>query len=153
MTHSEALTKIMKYCAYQDRCQQEVRQKLHEIGAPYESIEDLICTLIDDNFLDEERFSRSYVRGKFYYKSWGRKKIVQSLKQKGISEYCIKKGLEEIIESDYRSTLKSLIVKRIGINQEKWSFEDKQKAAQFLFNKGYEGELIWDMINNWDSDT
>ena len=142
----------MKYCAYQDRCQAEVRDKLYEIGAPYESIEDIICTLIDEKFLDEERFARSFARGKFYFKSWGRKKIEQALKQKQVSDYCIRKGLEEIDANDYQTTLVKLIAKRLGREKADWTFEAQQKSAQYLFNKGYENELIWETLNNWDSE-
>lgn len=153
MTHKEALSKLMKYCAYQDRCQKEVRNKLYEIDAPKESIEDIICTLIEENFLNEERFAASYVRGKFYYKQWGRLKILQELKQREISAFCIKKALTEINEEDYLNAITDLIKKKISPTSKNLDFETKSKIANYLYQKGYENDLIWEAINSWEQST
>lgn len=143
----------MKYCAYQDRCQKEVRNKLYEIDAPKESIEDIICTLIEENFLNEERFAASYVRGKFYYKQWGRLKILQELKQREISAFCIKKALTEINEEDYLNAITDLIKKKISPTSKNLDFETKSKIANYLYQKGYENDLIWEAINSWEQST
>ena len=142
----------MKYCAYQDRCQKEVRNKLYEIEAPYEAIEEIITTLIADNFLNEERFATSFARGKFYYKHWGRKKIENELKSRSVSSYCIKKGLKEIVAEDYTATLTRLTQKKIKELGGSFSLINKQQTANFLFNKGYESELIWEAIKSLEQD-
>lgn len=147
MTRSEALKKAEKYCAYQDRCQQEVRSKLYDIGTPHEYIEDIITDLINDRFIDEERFARSFTRGKFNIKSWGRTKIVAHLKQKKISAYCIKAGLQEIDEEDYREKLKALSFKKME-SLSGSDFEVRGKTAQFLINKGFESDLVWEIVKD-----
>ena len=148
MTHKEAFLKLTKYCTYQDRCQAEVRNKLFEIEAPYESIEHIISELIEDKFLDEERFATSYARGKFYYKDWGRTKITLELKQRKISDYCLKKGLLEIDEDDYLSTIRKLIDKKGKQLGNSTSPVNQNKIANFLYNKGYESNLIWEALKS-----
>jgi regulatory protein len=146
VTHGEAFNKAMKYCVYQDRCQQEVRNKLYDIGAPHESIESIISDLIEDNFLNEERFATSYARGKFYYKDWGRVRIRMELKQRKISEYCIKKGMLEIREEDYLMTIQKLINKKGKQLGNSTNVVNKNKIVNFLYNKGYESNLVWECI-------
>jgi regulatory protein len=148
VTHGEAFKKATKYCAYQDRCQQEVRNKLYDMGAPHESIESIISDLISDNFLNEERFATSYARGKFYYKDWGRQKIVKELKQRKISEYCLRKAMLEIKEEDYFTTIDKLITKKGKQLGNSTSTINKSKIANFLFNKGYESNLIWEALKS-----
>lgn len=148
MTHGEALKKAMKYCAYQERCQQEVRSKLYDIGAPYESIESILTDLISDNFLNEERFATCYARGKFYYKDWGRQKIKKELKQRKISEYCLKKAMLEIQEEDYLDTIDKLIAKKSKQLGDSTSPINKNKIVNFLYNKGYESNLIWEALKS-----
>jgi len=108
----EALLKAQKYCAYQERCQQEVREKLYEWGISPDMLENTIAELISENFINEERFARVFAGGKFRIKKWGRIKIEGKLKSKNISEYCIKKGLEEIDEEDYQKTLRVVMEKK-----------------------------------------
>ncbi len=151
MTHKEAFLKLTKYCTYQDRCQAEVRNKLYEIEAPHESIEHIISELIEEKFLDEERFATSYARGKFYYKQWGKVKIVQELKSRAISPYCINKALLEIDSNDYESTLHRLCTKKLNSLNNDLSPINKNKILKYLYGKGYETELIWDSINKLNS--
>jgi regulatory protein len=106
-----ALEKIKKYCAYQERTHKEVREKLKSIQCHYREIDEIIVALIEEDFLNEERFAITYARGKFRMKSWGKQKIKYALKMKGISEYCIKKGLAQIPEEEYLCTLKHLFQK------------------------------------------
>lgn len=147
MTQKEGLEKMAKYCAYQERCQSEVRQKLFGSGLSQDEIENIICDLIDQNFLDEERFARTYVRSKFRQKGWGKIKIKQNLKQKQISDYCIKKGFEEINPEEYIEKLESIIDKKIDSLKHESEFKRNQKAARFALGKGYESNLVWDIIN------
>ena len=104
-----ALLKMQSWCAYQERCQQDARNKLFELGLWPEAVENIIVKLIEDNFLNEERFAMSFARGKFSIKKWGRIKIKQELKQKRVSEYCLKKALAQIDEKEYIETLKKII--------------------------------------------
>ena len=151
------LKKLQRYCAYQERCHQEVRNKLNDLEIRGADKEAIIAALIEHNFLNEERFARAYARGKFRMLKWGRLKIIQGLKQKNISEYCIKKGLAEIDETDYERALVDLLEKKAeniswqppyppeysGDRQE----ELKNKLAQYLIKKGYEAELVWSIVN------
>ncbi|MBI33761.1 MAG: RecX family transcriptional regulator [Flavobacteriales bacterium] len=146
MTHNEALEKIKKYCAYQERCQTEVRTKLLEFKLTVENIENIICCLIEENFINEERFSRSFVRGKFRQKKWGRIKIRQSLQYKNISEYCIRKGFEEIDEEEYLKTLESILKKKEGLLNEENEFIRQQKLAKYAISRGFENNLVWNHL-------
>jgi regulatory protein len=145
-TRQEALLKISSFCAYQERTQQEVRDKLYGYGLHKDMVEELISKLITENFLNEERFAKSYAGGKFRIKKWGRVKIKEALKNKGISEYCIRKGLQEIDPKDYILTLLSLIEERSEKEKEKNEYKRKHKIAQYLIGKGYEAELVWEEL-------
>lgn len=144
-----ALSKLQKYCAYQDRCHKEVRSKLLDLEIYGADLEDIIVDLIADNFLNEERFARSYARGKFRMKQWGRFKIKQELKFRNISAYCLKKAMEEIDEEDYIDTLVHLIEKKKKQyeQKEKDLFKLKGKIAKYIIGKGFESPLVWKWIN------
>jgi regulatory protein len=143
----DILLKASSFCAYQERTQQEVRNKLYEQDVDKDLIEEVIVKLIEENFLNEERFAKAYAGGKFRIKRWGRNKIVQELKQKGLSAYCIKKGMEEIDSKDYENTLEFLIDKKEKEEKEKNVFKRKDKISKYLIRKGYEPDLVWDKIN------
>ncbi|MEM8523561.1 MAG: regulatory protein RecX [Bacteroidota bacterium] len=147
LSKAEVLQKLQAYCAYQDRCHKEVRSKLLDLGVYGDTLEEVIVELIEDKFLDEERFACSFARGKFRYKKWGRMKIKQELKRKDISAYCLKKAMEEIEEEDYLATLDGLIQKKNAQLKDANDYQRKQKIAQFVFRKGYESNLIWERIN------
>jgi regulatory protein len=146
VTPKEAKLKIAKYCAYQERCHQEVRDKLYELGLHKTDVEELIAELIEQNFINEERYAQAFVRGKFNYKKWGRNKIVRELKRKKISPYCIKKGLKEINESNYEEALKALLYKKIASSKGIKVYQRNYKAAQFAISKGYESAMVWEII-------
>lgn len=137
-----ALEKLQKYCAYQDRCHSEVRTKLLKLQIYGDDLEDIIYQLIQEKFLDELRFAKSYVRGKFRLKSWGKVKITHALKAKHVSEYCIRKGIEEIEDTEYLLCLEKLV----QLNKNRYgaleSFESKQKLTKYLMQRGFEFELI-----------
>ncbi len=144
MTVSQALEKMRAYCALQDRCMQEVRQKLYQHGIWNDEAEEVIAQLIIEGFLDEERFARSFCRGKFRMKQWGCKKIIFELKQRNISAVCIQKALTEIDENEYLEVLRNLIDKRIDLP--KASKADKQKTASYLIGKGFEADLVFAVL-------
>ncbi|MCD6066058.1 MAG: RecX family transcriptional regulator [Bacteroidetes bacterium] len=142
----EASLKAESYCAYQERCQQEVRDKLYEWGLWPEAIENIIADLITNNFINEERFAKAYAGGKFRIKKWGRIKIKIALKQKRISEYCIKKALQEIDGDDYIKTLEELLEKKAGQSKEKNEFHKRYKLIQYAVSRGYENDLVQDVL-------
>jgi len=146
LTKDEALSKLQKYCAYQERCHQDVRTKLLSYKVYGDDLETVISELIQSDFLNEERFAIAYCRGKFKIKKWGRNKIVQNLKQKKISDYCIKKGLEEIDDIRYQSTLIDLMHKKTASITAKNQYDKKGLVAKYLINKGYESELVWGVL-------
>lgn len=146
ISRDEALDKLERYCVYQDRCHKEVRTKLIELGIYGDDLELIIAKLIEENFLNEERYACSYVRGKFRMKKWGRIKIKIELKRNKISAYCIKKGFQEIDEEEYIETLDKLILKKNELLREKNPYKRNQKIAAYLYQKGYESHLIWERI-------
>lgn len=138
----EIKQKIVNYCVYQDRCHAEVEQKMREFLLIPEAKEEILLYLIKENFLNEERFAKSYVRGKFYIKKWGKNKIKLNLLQKGISEKLILKSFSEINQEDYVKELKLLIEKLQPLGKGLKEYQKKQKIIKALLSKGYEYDLI-----------
>lgn len=143
-----ALEKLRKYCAYQDRCHKEVRTKLLSLKVYGEELEEIISALIQDNFLNEERFARSYARGKFRIKKWGLNKIKQQLKLRQISEYCIKKAEEEIDRTEYRETLQVILEAQMEKNKNLSFLLSRDKAIKYALGRGYEAKLIYEIIKS-----
>lgn len=143
-----AFQKLKKYCAYQDRCHQEVRTKLISLKIYGDDLEEIIAALIQENYLDEERFTRSYARGKFRFKRWGRNKIKQNLQLRRISSYCIKKGMEEIEEEEYMDTLRLILEKQIIKYSEEAEIIRKDKAIKYANKRGFEADLIFKVIKD-----
>ena len=143
-----ALVKMQSWCAYQERCQQDTRDKLYELGLWPEAVENIIAKLIEDNFLNEERFATSFARGKFAIKKWGRIKIKQELKQKRVSDYCLKKAMKEIDEREYMLTLKKLIDAKRKLVKEKNPVKLKYKLASYALSKGYERDLVFEVFGS-----
>ena len=138
-----ALQKIKHYCAYQERCHAEVRDKLYSFGLHKNEVEQLLTQLIEENFLNEERFSIAYAGGKFRMKQWGKEKIKYALKQKKVSDYNIRKALASINNADYRKTFISVACKKLKtLRSEKNIFIKKQKIKTFLQQKGFEIKVI-----------
>lgn len=150
---SAAILKLRHYCAYQERCHSEVKSKCIEIGLRGAEIDEAIAALISDNFLNEERFARAFAGGKFRTKQWGRKKILMELKQRQISAYCIKKGMEEIDGDDYDKTLNTLAAKKYASLRGEQYLKRKYKTMQYLLQKGYEPELIQDAVEQIAKDS
>lgn len=142
-TAAEALAKAQRYCAYQDRCHQEVRSKLLEWGVYGDTLEEVMADLIGDRFLDEERYARSFARGKFRIKQWGRTRIVQELKARQISDYCRRKALEEIDDAEYERTLRELLEKRAALESETDPYKRRRKLADYAIRRGFEMELVF----------
>lgn len=145
-TRSEALVKAAAYCAYQERTQQEVRDKLYEYGLYPDEVEELVSYLITENYINEERFARSYAGGKFRLKKWGRLKIRQGLKGHRLSEYCIRAGMSEIDDEAYDQTLTDLLEKKHLSLKEPDFLKRKQKLVAYALSKGYEQDLVWEKL-------
>ena len=138
------LKKVLRYCAYQDRCTQEVRTKLATFDMPDSEKDKIVKLLVDEGCLDDERYASTFVRSKIHLKKWGVNKIRMALKMKGISDEIISNALSEIDPEIYREELiKVLKSKKIN---ETDPYKRKAKLAQYAMQKGYEPSLVWDVI-------
>jgi regulatory protein len=140
------LLKLRHYCAYQERSHSEVKTKSLELGLRGDEIDEAIAALISDNFLNEERFACAYAGGKFRSQRWGRKKILAGLRQHQVSAYCIKKGMQEIDDEDYMQALQTLAEKKYATLKGEQYLKRQYKTTQYLLQKGYEPELISDVV-------
>ena len=138
--------RIKNYCVTEDKCQLDVIKKMEEWGVLKTSQNHILETLIKEKYLDEERYSRSYCRGKFRMKKWGKIKITNALRKKKISTESITKGLEEINDSEYEIELEKQYQKKKNITQEKDHFIKNKNIATYLISKGYESDLVWDKL-------
>ncbi len=144
LTPLQALPKIKQYCNYQERCHAEVKDKLYSFGLYKKESDEIMAELIKGNYLNEERFAIQFAGGKFRMKQWGKNKIRQALKQKQVSDYCIKKALKEINDIDYIKTFEKLAGLRMkALKSEKNIFVKKRKLQDFLLSKGFENELVY----------
>ena len=142
LSKEQALQKLKHFCAYQERCHSEVKEKLYNLGVWKKDHDEILASLIEENYLNEERFAMAYAGGKFRIKQWGKVKIKYELKQKQVSEYCIKKALKQIDEEDYLAVLGKLAKdKYASLKSEQWLVR-KKKTMDYLFRKGFEAELI-----------
>ena len=146
-TVKEATERIQSYCAIQDRCQWDVERKMKEWNISDEIIENILTDLILEKFVDEQRFSESFCRGKFRIKKWGKVKIENELKIKKISNNCIDKGLLQIEKKEYMKVLKDLYLKKRDSLKDTNQFIRKGKIVKHLQQKGFESKLIWELIN------
>ncbi len=146
-TVDEAQKKLEGYCAYQERCHKEVRNKLREIRMIPEAVDKIIVHLIEHNYLNEERFAKAYVRGKFRIKKWGKNRLLRELKFRQISKYSIDSAMKEIDLDDYYQTLDELVIKRISQVKEKNIYKKKKKVADYLLYRGWESHLIYEKLN------
>lgn len=147
-TVSESLARIHRYCAYQERSHQEVKNKLYEFGLTTDEVNELLSRMITEGFLNEERFAKAFAGGKFRIKKWGRIKIVRELESQGLTKKCISRGLNEIDLTDYRKTLKNLLIKKADQTDEPNLFKKRDKVAKYAIAKGYEPEMVWEMIKD-----
>lgn len=133
---------MKQYCAYQERCHREVKEKLYALGVWKRDHDEIIATLIEENYLNEERFAIAYAGGKFRIKGWGRIKIKYELKQKQVSEYCIKKALKQIDESNYIDKLTKLAIEKYQSLKGEQYLIRKKKTIDYLVGRGFELDLI-----------
>ena len=149
LTKEQAIQKLKHYCSYQERSHSEVQQKLWDLGVRKAEHDEIIASLIEDDYLNEERFARQFAGGKFRMKEWGRKKIYYGLKEKGISDYLIKTAMKEINEEAYRKILGGLAEKKYALLKGEQYLVRKKKTIDYLLQKGYEPELVTAVVNSF----
>jgi regulatory protein len=145
-TPSEALSRIYRYCAYQERSHSEVKNKLFSFGLHSDDVDQILSRLITEGFVNEERFAKAFAGGKFRMQKWGRIKIENELNALGLSSKCIQRGMKEILDDDYERTLQQLLKKKNNITSEADPFKKRNKLAQYAIGRGYEPDLVWRMI-------
>jgi|SRR5690606_4369089 len=150
LTRQQATKRAESYCAYQERSQQEVRDKLYDWGQYPADVENIIVELIAENFLNEERFALAYTSGKFKIKKWGKTKIANGLKFKRVTPRLIKEALDTIDADEYYSTLLEVIEKKARLLKENNPYKRKMMLAQYAASRGFEKDLIFDILNNND---
>ena len=145
-TPQQAFGKIKQYCAYQERCHSEVKERLYSYGLLKVEVEEILSKLIEENYLNEERFAKSFAGGKFRVKHWGKRKIRQHLQQRGIAGYNLEQAMKEIAPDDYRETLTELLTKKRLLIRDENPMVVKQKLVRYALSKGYESDLIWQVL-------
>lgn len=153
LTKEQALQKLRHYCGYQERCHSEVKQKLYDLGVNKKDHDELIATLIEEKYLDEERFALAFAGGKFRIKQWGRVKIKYELRQKQVSEYSIKKAIKQIGEAEYLDLLKQLATEKYKGLKNEQHIVRRKKTMDYLLQKGFEPELIIKMADKIINET
>ncbi|WP_460220591.1 regulatory protein RecX [Psychroserpens sp. MEBiC05023] len=145
-TVDEAQKKLERYCVYQERCHKEITQKLHDMRMIPEARDQIIVHLLQHNFLNEERYAKAFVRGKFRIKKWGKQRLQIELKRKDINKTIINLALKEIDDNDYYDTFHALAEKKCAIIQESNLQKKRKKLANYLFYRGWESQLVYDKI-------
>ncbi len=148
LTPQQALPKAKHYCAYQERCHSEVKEKLYGFGLHKNDVEEILSKLIEEKYLNEERFAVHFAGGKFRMKKWGRVKIRYELKKKQVSEYCLKKALATIDDNDYQQVFEKHVADKLKtLRSEKNIFIKKRKLQDHLLQKGFEMDMIRSAVN------
>lgn len=148
LTPSQALLKAANFCAYQERSHYEVTQRLAEWGIYGIDAQEILLQLIEQNYLNEERFAIAFAGGKFRVKQWGRVKIKLELKQHKVSDYCINKALSEIDDDAYMKTLEEELIQKWNKTKDANILSKRAKVARYLLSRGFEQDLIWDILKN-----
>ena len=147
LTYEQAKLKMEKYCIYQDRCHFDVEKKLQTINTLQDYKNQILIDLLQDNFLNEERFAKNFALGKFNQKKWGKTKITYELKKRKIHSNLIQQALKEIDDTVYYQVLQSLFIKKSASIAEKNVFLKNKKIISYLVNRGFEYALIRDVLD------
>jgi regulatory protein len=148
LSPEQAKEKMYRFCAYQERSHQEVKNKLFSLGVYKDVSDELITHLILEGYLNEERFAKAYAGGKFRIKQWGRLKITRGLEAKGVSSNCIRSGLKEIDDDDYQSTLRDVLEKKISTEAATNLLIKRDKISRHAIAKGFEPDLVWQLLKD-----
>jgi len=151
LTKEQVLQKLRFYCRYQQRCQSEVKEKLFELGVNKRDHDELITELVKENCLNDERFAVAFASGRFKLKQWGRKKIQKGLREKRVSDEIAQKALEQINKKEYRAILNKLAKERYAALKHEQHLVRKKKTMDYLMQKGYELDLVKEVINNFSN--
>ena len=151
-TIQEIQSKLEYYCSYQERCYKDVDNKLNSFSLIPEAREKILTYLIENNFINEERFAKSFARGKHNYKNWGKNRIIQELKFRDISQRIIQSALAELPEDDYLEKFNSLAEKHWNTIKERKGPKKSKKFIDFLLRKGFESNLIFEKLNELNND-
>ena len=143
----EAQKNMENYCAYQERCHKEVKEKLYKMKMIPQVVDQIVVHLINENYLNEVRFAKAFARGKFRIKKWGKNRIIRELKFREISKYSIESALKEIDLDQYHLILHELTLKRIAQVKETNVYKKKKKVADYLLYRGWESNLVYEKIN------
>ena len=146
LTPDQVLDKMAKYCAYQERCVKDVKGKLKSFDIPEEAKAEILDYLLDNRFVDDERFTKSFVRGKVNQSGWGMNKIRFHLMQKGIDKEIVNEALEQTDEEVYRQKLIDILKTKSKSVKAASDYEKKRKLAAYAMQKGFEGSLVWEVI-------
>ncbi|GAB1448757.1 regulatory protein RecX [Bacteroidota bacterium] len=146
VSFQEAKVKLARFCAYQERCHQEVLEKMADLGQYGEERDELLLWLIEENYLNEERFAIAFAGGKFRVLGWGKLRIQRELKLRNISDYCIRKALQELEEGPYLETLNQELQKKWNATKTSDARVKAAKVASYLISRGFEPELVWQAI-------
>ena len=152
LTSDQVLDKMAKYCAYQERCVKEVRDKLKTYDIPQQERDKILEYLLDNRFVNDERFAKSFVRGKVNQSGWGVNKIRFHLIQKGIAKDIIDEALGQNDEEAYRQRLVDILKTKSRTVKAASDFEKKRKLAAYAMQKGFEGNLVWEVLKDLDFD-
>jgi regulatory protein len=149
LTKEQVLQKLRFYCRYQQRCQSELKEKLFVLGINKKDHDELLEELLKENCVSDEKFAVAFVSGRFKMKQWGRRKIQKGLKEKRVSEEIAQRALEQINKKEYMAMLNKLAKERyVSLKHEQYLVR-KKKTMDYLMQKGYEVDLIKDVINNF----
>ena len=148
---TEAQNKLENYCAYQERCHKEIVEKLRGMNMIPQAIDLIIVHLIDNKYLNEERFACSFARGKHRIKHWGKIRIVNELKFRNISQYNITTALKEITAEEYNATFHNLAERQWPNIRETNTVKKRKKFCDFLLRKGFESNLIYEKVKDLES--
>ena len=146
LSPDQVLDKMAKYCAYQERCVKDVRDKLKTYDIPQEDSDKILDYLLDSRFVNNERFAKSFVRGKINQSGWGLNKIRFHLMQKGIAKDIIDEALGQTDEKVYRQRLIDILKTKSKTIKAETDFERKRKLAAYAMQKGFEASLVWEVI-------
>jgi regulatory protein len=147
----EAIHKIEHFCAYQERCHDEVVQKLRAMKMDSNEIDEIVAHLIKENYLNESRFACSFARGKHRIKFWGKVRIVNELKFRNISTYNINLALKEITTEEYEANFNTLAERNWNAVKESNGLKKRKKCCDFLLRKGYESNLVYEKVKELEA--
>ena len=150
LTPDQVLDKMAKYCAYQERCVKDVRDKLKTCDIPQEDRDKILDYLLDNRFVNDERFAKSFVRGKINQSGWGLNKIRFHLVQKGIAKEIIDEALEQTDDEVYRQRLIDILKVKAKSIKAETEFGKKRKLAAYVMQKGFEASLVWEVLKDLD---